>query len=226
MTNLEEHYSAAMRQVIALHLLREGAVQIGIEKPFQLASGNYSPIYINCRTLISSQAFVDLFSSYARTLAHNHDLEFDVIAGGETAGIPFAAFLARSLGKPMIYVRKAPKSHGTHGTVEGVVRMGARVLLVEDLITDAASKVGFIASLRSLDVIVKDVLVILDRLQGGRESLKQHSIRLHSMIDIHDLLTVARSTGSLSSNDNEELALYLASPSAWHLSRHLEFKEI
>ena len=223
-TTLHDQFSSTMRHLVALQLLREGAVQVNLQRPFELVSGNYSPIYVNCRRLISSVSFADLFGSYARFLADHMGLRFDIVAGGETAGIPFAAFLARSFARPMVYVRKTPKSYGAGGLVEGVVLPKQRALLVEDLITDAGSKVGFINSLRAADAVVEDVMVILDRLQGGGAALADASVRLYAMADINDVLQAARTASVLSPAEIDEVRAYSVSASV--APRHgLAFKE-
>src|SRR5439155_18001337 len=106
-------------------------------------SGNYSPIYVNCRQVISSVVFADLFSAATRLLCATRQIQYEILAGGETAGIPLAAFLSRSFGVPMVYVRKEAKEHGIASKVEGGDVNGRTVLLVEDLITDAGSKIVF-----------------------------------------------------------------------------------
>ena len=161
---IDQQISLTTGRLVALYLWHLGAVKVNVEKPFRLTSSNYSPIYINCRQLISSVSFMDLFAAASRQLLGQRGAEFDVIAGGETAGIPFAAFLARSFCRPMVYVRKAAKEHGTASRVEGSLESGGRVLLVEDLITDAGSKLSFIQGIQDAGGDVKDVLVVFDRL--------------------------------------------------------------
>jgi len=130
-----------IKNIITRLLLETQAAKISVDKPFQLVSGNYSPIYINCRILISNAAAMDLITACIHWLYVGYNINADIIAGGETAGIPFASFVAQRLSKPMIYVRKKPKGYGMGSSVEGSIEKGQRVLLVEDLITDGGSNV-------------------------------------------------------------------------------------
>jgi orotate phosphoribosyltransferase len=215
---------AEVRKAAALQLWELGAIKVDLVKPFRLTSGNYSPLYVNCRQLISSPSFIDLFCASARWLCGNLKVRFDVVAGGETAGIPFAAFLARGFGQPMIYVRKEVKSHGLGSRIEGVLSSGSRVLLVEDLITDAGSKLSFIEAIGSGGGIVEDVLVIFDRLQGGREALGKVGIRLHAVTDLDIALGVSEEAQLLSPEETKAVRDYLEAPERWHQSRGLSYR--
>jgi len=213
-----------LRRIIALQLWAFEAVKVNLRTPFRLVSGNFSPVYINCRRLISFPSFVDLFGAAAREILKKEDLSIDVIAGGETAGIPFAAFLARALNRPMVYVRKRPKRHGIASRIEGTSVRKRRILLVEDLITDAGSKLDFIDALRKDGAVVKDVLVVFDRLQGGRKALIKEGIRLHSMTDMKMMLEVALESRLISTPTVQSIKAYLASPRRWHAMRQLPYR--
>jgi len=213
----------SIRQLVAVQLWQLGAVKVNLETPFRLVSGNYSPIYINCRQLISAPAFADLFGAASRILCEAHDIRFDVVAGGETAGIPFAAILARTFAKPMAYVRKATKEHGLGSLVEGVFSQDARVLLVEDLITDAGSKLHFIEGIKRAGGTVPGVLVIFDRQQGGYELLASMNIRLLSITDMETALNVAQAVGLLGVSELASVNKYLQSPGDWHTERNLDY---
>ena len=225
MTDLTKQILDSVRRASALQLWQLGGVKVNLGEPFKLTSGNYSPIYLNCRKLISSAAFADLFAAAARMICEAGGVRFDIVAGGETAGIPFAAFLARTFGKPMIYVRKAAKEHGVLSLIEGVLAEKARVLLVEDLITDAGSKLHFISGITDTGGIVEDVLVFFDRQQGGREALKVRGIRLHSITDMSMVLEVAEAEQILSSDEFKTVREYLRSPADWHEQKGLAFKQ-
>ena len=131
-------------------LLEIGAVNFRPEEPFILASGLPSPTYIDCRKLISFPRIrATLMDFLAVTVMREAGFEaFDNIAGGETAGIPFAALVAERLALPMTYVRKKPKGYGRNARIEGVMTEGERVLLVEDLTTDGGSKLSFVDAIR------------------------------------------------------------------------------
>ena len=213
----------SLRRLIALQLWELGAVKIDPNNPFRLVSGNHSPIYVNCRQLISSPVFVDLFVAFARLCLERASIEFSVVAGGETAGIPLAALVSQALSCPMIYVRKKPKDHGLTNLIEGTLVAGSRVLLVEDLITDAKSKIDFVRAIQGVKASVTDVLVIFDRLQGGAETLQKEGIRLFSATDLNVALDVGRDLDVIGAEDMLAIQEYLASPLNWHRNRGLDF---
>ena len=223
-TKIGEKVLDSVQRVIALQLWQLGAIKINVDEPFKLVSGNYSPIYINCIQLISSPAFLDLFTGATRIVFEHRAIRFDVVAGGETAGIAFAAYVARGFGKPMIYVRKETKEHGISSRIEGDLPQGARVLLVEDLITDAGSKISFIEAIRGMEASVNDVLVVFDRLQGGKEALADEDVALHSLTDIEAALEVAEEIELISLNRLSAVKQYLLSPAKWHDRMGLPFK--
>jgi orotate phosphoribosyltransferase len=222
-TPLTDQILTRVRDAASLMLWELGAVQVNLEQPFKLVSGNFSPIYINCRRLISSPAFADLFGAATRIICDAYQVQFDVVAGGETAGIPFAAILARNFGKPMVYVRKAAKGHGIESLVEGVLPPGSRVLLSEDLITDAGSKLRFIQAIKDEGCTVPSVLVVFDRLQGGGETLSSMNIRLFSITDMQTTIRVAQAAGLFGESEFNAVQNYLRSPRDWHSERNLSY---
>ncbi len=214
-TDLTQPILRHLREAVALMLWETGAVQVRPEDPFRLASGNLSPIYVNCRRVISEPSFMSLFCTAAKLLCDRHGLRFDVVAGGETAGIPFAAYLASSLAKPMIYVRKKPKGYGIASRVEGHLEGGERVLLVEDLITDGGSKLGFLDAIEEAGAVVEDALVLFDRQQGGDELLKRRGVRLHAVADRAVTLAVGEAEGQLAAAATAAVEDYFRDPEAW-----------
>src|SRR5580765_6318890 len=132
--------------ITARILLETQSVLFRPEEPFTFTSGLRSPVYIDCRRLIS-------FPRARRRL-------MDAAAGGETAGIPFAAWIADRLFLPMLYVRKEPKGFGRNAQIEGVIEEGARVLLVEDLASEGTSKVNFVRAIRQAGARVDTAFVI------------------------------------------------------------------
>jgi len=143
-------------------MLEVKAVHFSEGKPFVFTSGWASPVYIDCRKLISyprvRTALIDFATA---TIVREVGFEqFDTVAGGETAGIPYAAWIADRLSLPMQYVRKKPKGFGRGAQIEGHIEEGARTLLVEDLTTDGRSKVNFCQALRDAGAIVEHVLVM------------------------------------------------------------------
>lgn len=212
-----------LRGEVAEQLWRAGAIRVEAERPFELASGNHSPIYVNCRLMISDPEFMRLYTRAARAILESAGVRLDAVAGGETAGIPFAAYLARELDQPMLYVRKKAKGHGVASRVEGRLEPGWRVLLVEDLITDGGSKLGFVEALRAAGATVAEALVLFDRQQGGSESLAAAGVRLYAVADRDTAFRVGEASGSLSATARREVESYFADPAGWHVERDLPY---
>jgi len=218
---IKEH----MGKIASLILWQSQAIRINIENPYKLVSGNYSPIYVNCRQVISNPVFMDLFCTFAHALVRSNDMHPSTVAGGETAGIPFAAYVAQRLNIPMVYVRKKVKAHGIASLVEGTIGEREQVLLVEDLITDAASKMSFIDSIQEAGGLCKNVLVVFDRNQGGKESLASKQISLYSLTDMKVTLSAIEGRGLADQNELSSVREYLHDPRTWHRLRNLEYHE-
>ena len=154
--------STEMARLTARMLLDIKAVQFNAAEPFTLASGLPSPTYIDCRKLISYPRIrATLMDFLTVTVMREAGFEaFDNIAGGETAGIPFAAMVAERMALPMTYVRKKPKGYGRNARIEGEMTEGQRVLLVEDLTTDGGSKISFVDAIRDTGATCAHTAVI------------------------------------------------------------------
>lgn len=214
-----------LREAVALYLWELEAVRVQLDEPFQLASGNYSPIYINCRRVISEPGFMQLFNTAAMLICSRRGVTCEAVAGGETAGIPFAAYLAQTLARPMLYVRKKAKGYGIASRVEGQLGAGDRVLLVEDLITDGGSKLGFLDAIAAAGGAVTEALVLFDRQQGGSDLLASRQVRLHAVADRRTTLSVGESAGLLPAEASRSVDAYFSDPAAWHRDRGLAFTE-
>jgi len=213
-----------LRQAVASAFWQAEAIKVDAEEPFELASGNRSPIYINCRLLISDPRFMHLYTEAARSVLAAAGVAHDAVAGGATAGIPYAAYLARDTELPMLYVRQQAKGYGIASKVEGRLESGWRVLLVEDLVTDGGSKLGFVEALRAAGGEVHDALVLFDRQQGGDELLAGHGVALHSVTDRATTLAVGEALRALAPAERQEIDRYFADPSAWHAARGFELR--
>ncbi|MDA8107107.1 MAG: orotate phosphoribosyltransferase [Betaproteobacteria bacterium] len=200
-------------------LLEVKAVLFSEGKPFIFTSGWASPVYIDCRKLIFyPRVRAQLVEFAEATLARDVGYEqFDVIAGGETAGIPYAAWLAERLGLPMQYVRKKPKGFGRNAQIEGDIREGARTLLVEDLTTDGRSKINFCKALRDAGAIVEHVFVnfYYDIFPESKRILAELGVRLHSLATWWDVLALVKREGHLPAVQVGEIEKFLHAPAAW-----------
>ena len=195
------------------------AVHFNPKEPFTLASGLSSPTYIDCRKLISYPLIRSTVMDFmACKILRNAGFDaFDNIAGGETAGIPFAALIAERLGLPMTYVRKKPKGYGKDAQIEGKLDKGQRVLLVEDLTTDGGSKLKFVEAIRKAEGICNDTAVIFyyDIFPGTLAKLSQDNINLHYLCTWKDILEAARKGNYFDVETLDQVELFLNDPINW-----------
>jgi orotate phosphoribosyltransferase len=206
-------------ELTAKMLLEVEAVRFMEEKPFIFTSGWASPVYTDCRRLISfPRVRRTLIDFAAATVMRDAGFEqFDAVAGGETAGIPFAAWMADRLGLPMLYVRKKPKGFGRLAQIEGHAVEGRRVLLVEDMTTDGRSKVNFCNALRQAGTKVEHVLVFFfyDIFPEGRKILSDLGVTLHFLATWWDVLAVAKASGRFDAAKLGEVEAFMQDPAAW-----------
>lgn len=210
---------ALMAELTAKMLMEIKAVNFRPEEPYILASGLASPVYIDCRKLISYPRIRGTLMDFAvSTLMRDAGFEkFDAIAGGETAGIPFAAWIADRMGLPMQYVRKKPKGYGRDAQIEGDITEGQNVLLVEDLTTDGGSKIKFCEALRTAGAEVTDTLVVFyyDIFPETKAKLAEHGVNLHYLATWHDILRVCRSNGYFTPEKLDQVEAFLKNPLEW-----------
>ncbi|MEM8961522.1 MAG: orotate phosphoribosyltransferase [Acidobacteriota bacterium] len=208
-----------MRRALAVELWRSDMVRVRADEPFRLASGGLSPLYIDIRRLLGDGGLRGLVTAMGAFTIERSGLEADVLAGGETAGIPFAALLAASVAKPMVYVRKKPKGHGAAAQIEGGDASGKRVLLVEDLVTAGGSLLTFLDALERAGARVEDALAVFDRRQGGEQRLAERGVRLHSLCDLPLALAIGVERGFLDSAARGVVEAYLDDPEGWSAAR-------
>jgi orotate phosphoribosyltransferase len=204
-------------------LLEVGAVHFNAVTPFTLASGLPSPTYIDCRKLISFPRIRSVLMDFLTvTVMRGAGFEtFDTVAGGETAGIPFAALVAERLALPMTYVRKKPKGYGRNARIEGAMSEGQRVLLVEDLTTDGGSKLSFVDAIRETGASCAHTAVIFyyGIFPETTQRLADHGVALHHLCTWWDVLAEARAQGSFDSATLAEVEAFLTGPRAWQDAR-------
>jgi orotate phosphoribosyltransferase len=204
-------------------LLQTEAIQFYKERPFVFVSGRVSPGYIDCRRLLS---FPDVRTEIIHQMAKKAETEIgldaiDVVAGGETAGIPYAAFVSHELKKPMIYIRKQPKGYGGTKQIEGILEANQRVLLVEDLITDGMSKLRFNIGIRGAGAKITHCLCIFEYgsdnldLHEGRKNLAEHDIKLYTLANWDHVLSAGQSKKYFSPDASKQIVDFLKDPENW-----------
>ncbi|MBF0250010.1 MAG: orotate phosphoribosyltransferase, partial [Alphaproteobacteria bacterium] len=203
-------------------LLDIEAVNFRPEEPYTLTAGWASPVYIDCRKLISFPAERTRMMELAvETLKANCDVAaMDAVAGGETAGIPYSAWISHLLDKPMLYVRKKPKGFGRNAQIEGHMPEGSHVLLVEDLATDGGSKINFVNALKTAGASVSDVFVVFfyGAFPGALDTLTQAGVTMHYLATWQDVLEVAEQRQAFSPEAIQGVKDFLADPVGWSVA--------
>jgi orotate phosphoribosyltransferase len=206
-------------ELTARMYLDTGAVRFMDDKPFTFTSGWASPVYNDSRWLISFPDVRTTLMDFA-VATIDRDIgraEIDAVAGGETAGIAFAAWVADRLHLPMQYVRKKAKGFGRNAQIEGQLIPGQRVLLVEDLATDGRSKVNFVKALREAEGQCEHcfVLFFYDIYPEGKKILSDLGVTLHYMTTWREVLSVAKASGKFEPKMLAEVEKFIDDPAGW-----------
>ena len=199
------------RQKIADILLKIGSVNINFKNQFTLTSGKKSPVYVDCRKLISFPKERDVIISEMAKQIRKKYKKSVLVAGGETAGIPYSSFLCQKLKLPMIYIRKKPKGFGKGKLIEGEFKSKSSSILIEDMATDGGSKIHFIKSMRKSKLSVKDIFVIFfyDIYPSAKKNIKKMNVNLNYLTSWNEILEV--SPNYISNSDQIKLKEYLLS---------------
>ena len=191
------------------------AVSIRTDEPFTLTSGKKSPVYVDCRRIISFPKERQKLMKMALKILEN-TIPFDAIAGGETAGIPFAAWISELMSLPMIYVRKKPKGFGQNKRIEGLVKTNQNILLVEDLATDGGSKMSFVNAIREAGGSCTTCFVIFHYgvFKKSLEQLKAQNVSLIELAKWKDILDVLKKR-KVPQYEIDSVKNFLSNPDEW-----------
>ena len=206
-----------MSETIAEKLIDIESVQFSFNKHFTLTSGLKSPVYVDCRKIISFIDERNFIMNEAINYINKNKLEFDIVAGGETAGIPYAAIISEKTKKPMLYIRKKPKGFGKNQQIEGSFIKNQRAILIEDLATDGGSKIIFVEAMRKAGLEVKDIFVIFYyNIFNFEESIfSKLNVNIHSLCTWKDIISVIEKRNLFSQTDIENLKEFLSKPDEW-----------
>lgn len=205
-----------MKEEIAKILLGIKAVTINAVEPFRYASGILSPIYCDNRLLMSypdkRKQVIDAFLK----AIEDAGLEFDIVGGTATAGIPHAAWIAERLNKPMIYIRSSSKEHGKQNQIEGKLEKGQKVLVVEDLVSTGGSSVRAVEAVRSAGGIVTDCVAIFTYgMEKAQTKFDEGQCKLYTLSDFDTLVGVAAQEGYITSEQETKVKEWNKAPAEW-----------
>ena len=206
-----------MSEIIAEKLIDIESVKFSFENHFTLTSGLKSPVYVDCRKIISFIDERELIMNEALSYFEKNKIQFDLVAGGETAGIPYAAIISEKIKKPMVYIRKKPKGFGQNQQIEGHFKDKEKAILIEDLATDGGSKVVFVEAMRKAGLIVNDIFVIFyyDIFNLENSVLSKLNVNIHSLCTWKDILSVIEKKNIYKENDIKNLKKFLSNPDDW-----------
>lgn len=209
-----------MKLDIAKALIQKGCVKLSPEKPFTYASGLKGPIYCDNRLVLSHVDFRDrVIQAFIETI-QNHKLNFDLIGGIATAGIPHASMIADRLKAPMVYVRPKPKEHGKKNQVEGDYKINQSVILVEDLVNQGSSLADAMIGVRNADLISTHCLCIVDyQMPEAVVRMKDLGMTLYSLTDFAHIVEAALELNFIDSSGKKLLMDWHADPKGWS-ARH------
>lgn len=193
-----------------------GAIQINTDRPFTWASGYRMPIYNDNRLLLGNADHRLLIAKGIQNLTKEKQIEFDVVAGTATAGIPPATTLADLIKMPLIYVRSSPKKHGMQNQIEGILNEGQKVIVIEDLVSTGGSVLNAIETIRSSGGKVHHCFCIFTYgFQEAEDRFAKSDCQLHSLLTFEQLIDFGAKTGILTESQTTRLRPWFKDPFEW-----------
>jgi len=197
--NMEE-----LKKALALSMFDKGIVKFG---SFTLKSGLQSPFYLDIRTIVSYPATLKVVGQIMWNMIKS--IKHDVICGVPYTALPIATVISTEFGKPMIMKRKEQKKYGTKKIVEGVFKENDTCIIIEDLVTSGMSVFETVGPLQKVGLVVKDVVVLVDREQGGRANVQAGGLNLHSVFTISEILNLLQSEGRIKGKCVDEVMTWI-----------------
>lgn len=208
---------------VAKILLSIKAVSLNPTKPFRYASGILSPIYADCRLLMSFPKERTIIRNYFISTISSASEKFDVIAATATSGIPHAAWIAQEMQLPMVYVRSKPKDHGKGNQIEGTVKKDQRIALIEDIISTGESSAACLKALRAAQTHADNIFAIFTYgMKKSQEMFTIHNVNLISLTNFETVMHVAKQLGKIKENDKSTILDWVTDPQGWGKRRGFE----
>ena len=214
----EQRIFSAMNiaQQLAKISLEIGAIKISPQKPFTWASGYRMPLYNDNRMLLGIAEHRQLIAEAMKAILKNEELAIDVVAGVATAGIPHATSLANLIKLPLIYVRPSPKEHGLKNQVEGILKPGQNVIVVEDLISTGGSAIKAVDAVREAGGTVNHCLGIFSYdFPEAKKRFEKSQCQLHTLLNLEELLQFAIKEGYITSEEKQVVDTWIQKPFEW-----------
>jgi orotate phosphoribosyltransferase len=206
----------AFAQKIAKISLEIGAIKINSKNPFTWASGYRMPLYNDNRMLLGNADHRSLIAEGMKAIIEKEGVSVDSVAGVATAGIPHATSLANLIKLPLIYVRSSPKAHGMNNQVEGILKPGQQVVVVEDLISTGGSILKAVDAVREAGGVVKHCLGIFSYgFPEAKERFQKSQCQLHTLLNLGSLLQFAVKEGYIASEEKQVVDTWMQNPFEW-----------
>lgn len=206
----------SVAQQLAKISLEIGAIKINPQKPFTWASGYRMPLYNDNRMLLGNADHRTLIAEGMKALIEKEDVRVDTIAGVATAGIPHATSLANLIKLPLVYVRSSPKEHGMKNQVEGILKPGQAVVVVEDLISTGGSALKAVDTVREAGGVVEHCLGIFGYgFPEAEKRFEKSRCRLHTLLNLDSLLQLAVKEGYIASEERQVVDTWRQNPFEW-----------
>ena len=206
----------SVAQQLAKISLEIGAIKINPKNPFTWASGYRMPLYNDNRMLLGNADHRTLIAEGMKAIIEKEGVRVDAIAGVATAGIPHATSLANLIKLPLIYVRSSPKEHGMKNQVEGILKPGQAVVVVEDLISTGGSALKAVDTVREAGGVVENCLGIFGYgFPETKERFEKSQCRLHTLLNLDALLQLAVTEGYIASKEKQVIDTWKQNPFEW-----------
>lgn len=206
----------SVEKIVAKQLLDVKAVKLNVENPFTWASGWKSPIYCDNRKILSYPAARKVVYESFVEIINKHFKDVDVIAGVATGAIAYGMLVAEAMGKPFVYVRPKPKDHGTGAQIEGDLPKGAKVVVVEDLISTGGSSLSAVDCLQKSGAVVLGMVAIFSyNFIRARRAFEYANVELHTLSHYEALLEEAVAENYIKQEDMEVLKQWRINPENW-----------
>ncbi len=203
-------------ETVAKILLELNAVTLSPKKPFKYASGILSPVYTDCRVLMAYPDKRRLIRDFYIDAIKKSGVQFDVVAGTATAGIPHAAWIAEKLNLPMVYVRGKAKDHGKENLMEGIIKKGQKAIIIEDLISTGESAINSVLAVRNAGgTVTNGFAIITYGMKIAEENLKQNNLKLVSLTTFQDIVSVAENSGQINKEEKDIILDWIKHPTSW-----------
>jgi len=203
-------------KIVAEHLLKIEAVKLSPEKPFVWASGLHSPIYCDNRVTLSYPEIRDYIRDGFVAIIKEYFSDVEVIAGVATGGIAQGALVAQELNLPFVYIRSSQKAHGLENKIEGHVKAGQKVVIIEDLVSTGKSSLSAVSALRGVECEVLGMVAIFSyNMDIAIENFNHEHVNLHTLSDYKMLIQTALAIDYIDENHMNSLAEWRKDPKAW-----------